>query len=51
MKPGASAKLEICAQGRTKEINVTVGELKDAKVAAESSGAKPTGRSASRCVR
>jgi len=44
MKPGASAKLEIIRQGATKEINVTLGELKDGKIAANADGAQKPGR-------
>jgi len=40
MKPGASAKLEIIRKGSTKELNVTVGELKDGKVATAGGGAQ-----------
>jgi serine protease Do len=44
MKPGATAKLEIIRKGATKEINVTVGELKDGKLAANAEGAQKPGR-------
>ncbi len=44
MKPGAAAKLEIIRKGTTKEINVTVGELKDGKLAANADGAQKPGR-------
>ena len=38
MKPGATAKLEIVRKGSTKELNVTVGELKEGKVATAGGG-------------
>ncbi len=44
MKPGTSAKLEIIRKGSTKEISVTVGELKDGKVAAAGGGQQEPGR-------
>jgi len=44
MKPGSTAKLEIIRKGSTKELSVTVGELKDGKVAAASSGQHEQGR-------
>jgi serine protease Do len=39
LKPGASASLEIIRKGTTKNVEVTIGTLKDNKVAA-----KPTGQ-------
>ncbi len=44
MKPGATAKLEIIRKGSTKELNVTVGELKDGKVATAGGGQQEPGR-------
>jgi serine protease Do len=44
MKPGSTAKLEVIRKGSTKELSVTVGELKDGKVATSGSGQKEPGR-------
>ena len=44
MKPGASARLEIMRKGSTKEVNVTLGELKDGKVAAAGGAQQESGR-------
>jgi serine protease Do len=44
VKPGNSAKLEIWRKGSTKEVTVTLGAVKDAKVASDESGAKPQGK-------
>jgi serine protease Do len=44
MKPGTTAKLEIIRKGSTKEIDVTVGELKDGKIAATGGGQQEPGR-------
>jgi serine protease Do len=44
MKPGSTARLEIIRKGSTKELSVTVGELKDGKVAAASGGQQEPGR-------
>ena len=44
MKPGATAKLEIIRKGSTKELNVTVGELKDGKVAVAGGTQQEPGR-------
>ncbi len=44
VKPGSSAKLEIWRKGSTKEVTVTLGAVKDAKVASDESGAKPQGK-------
>jgi serine protease Do len=44
MKPGATAKLEIMRKGSSKEINVTVGELKDGKVASAAGPQQDSGR-------
>jgi serine protease Do len=44
IKPGATAKLEIIRKGSTKEINVTVGELKDGKVATAGGAPQEPGR-------
>ena len=45
LKPGTSAKLEVWRQGGTKDLTVTVGAMKDAKVAAaDDTSAKPQGK-------
>ena len=44
VKPGTRATLEISRSGTTKEIDVTVGELKGAKVASADSADKEHGR-------
>jgi serine protease Do len=44
LKPGASASLEIVRKGTTKNVEVTIGTLKDNKVAAKSSGQAEKGR-------
>src|SRR6202008_3330125 len=44
MKPGASAKLEVIRKGSTRELNVTVGELKDGKVATAGGAQQEPGR-------
>jgi serine protease Do len=43
MQPGSTAKLTIVRKGEAKEIDVTIGTLKDAKVAAATNG-QPQGR-------
>jgi len=44
IKPGATAKLEVIRKGVTKQLEVTVGELKDKKVAASSDAQQESGR-------
>ena len=44
MKPGATAKLEIIRKGTNKQLDVTLGEMKDGKVAANADGAQKQGR-------
>jgi len=44
MKPGAAAKLEIIRKGATKQLDVTLGEMKDGKIAANADGAQKQGR-------
>ena len=44
LKPGAKAKLEVWRKGGTREITVTVGELKTQKVAASSADGASQGR-------
>jgi serine protease Do len=45
MKPGATAKLEIIRKGTTKQLDVTLGEMKDGKLAAANTdGAQNQGR-------
>jgi serine protease Do len=44
LKPGTSAKLEIWRKGGAKEVTVTLGAVKDAKVASDESAAKPQGK-------
>ena len=44
MKPGATAHLEIVRKGATQDIDVTVGTLKDSKVAAKTTGQAEKGR-------
>ena len=44
LKPGATAKLEIIRKGSSKELDVTVGELKDGKVAAAGGTQQEAGR-------
>src|SRR5262249_43440736 len=44
MKPGATAKLEIIRKGTTKQLDVTLGEMKDGKVAASNDSAQKQGR-------
>jgi serine protease Do len=45
LKPGTSAKLEVWRQGSTKDLTITVGTMKDAKVAsANDTGATPQGK-------
>jgi serine protease Do len=44
LKPGASARLQIVRKGVTRDIEVSVGTLKDAKVAAKVSGQAEKGR-------
>ena len=44
LKPGAKAKLEVWRKGGTREITVTVGELKTQKVAASSPDGASQGR-------
>jgi len=44
MKPGTTAKLEIIRKGSTKELSVTLGELKDGKIAATSADQQESGR-------
>ena len=51
MKPGASAKLEIIRKGSTKEINVTVGELKTARSPRQVARNRNQAASVLRCVR
>ena len=38
MKPGSTAKLEVIRKGSTKELSVTLGELKDGKAVAAAGG-------------
>ena len=44
IKPGGSAKLEIIRKGKPQDLTVTVGESKDAKVAANDAGQQEPGR-------
>ncbi len=44
VKPGGSVRLEIVRKGTTQNIEVTVGAMKDAKVAAKSSGQAEQGK-------
>ena len=44
IQPGATAKLEVVRKGATKELAVTVGELKDKKVAANAGGQQEPSR-------
>jgi len=44
MKPGATARLEIIRKGSTKELSVTVGEMKDSKIASASGAPQEQGR-------
>jgi serine protease Do len=44
MKPGATAKLDIIRKGETKQLEVTVGERNDGKIAAKAEGAQKQGR-------
>ena len=44
IKPGGTAKLEVIRKGKSQELNVTVGETKDGKVAANDAGQQEPGR-------
>jgi serine protease Do len=44
VKPGSSVKLEIWRKGSTEQVTVTLGAVKDAKLASGESGAKPQGK-------
>jgi serine protease Do len=44
MKPGTSVKLEVLHKGARRNINVTLGELKDTQVAAADAGVRGHGR-------
>ena len=44
LKPGTSAKLEVWRKGGTREMTVTLGRLKDAKLASDSTGGAAQGR-------
>jgi len=44
LKPGARAKLEVWRKGAPRDITVTVGEMKDPKVAAGAAGQENPGR-------
>src|SRR5215470_4707260 len=44
MKPGATAKLEVMRKGTTKQLDVTLGEMKDGKVAAANADGAQQGR-------
>jgi len=44
VKPGSSVKLEIWRKGSIEEVTVTLGAVKDAKLASGESGAKPQGK-------
>src|SRR5262249_32311690 len=44
MKPGTTAKLDIIRKGETKQLEITVGERSDGKIAAKAEGVQKQGR-------